>query len=210
CPFAWEAAVKRPDRPDLSTILAELRKKAAIRENPFALLRAQYVLSHNQYALLAAQEGELVAPMMPPTTAADQFDSKIDTAIYIAHLSIALSNPKKLTARKQVAHYAQGLAYTLQALKREEKVVLVHFLPHGRQATFDDFIAAPRELADEARLICRLAGRPTGWLRLEARHRFVNGLLDAAAAAGGKLTLNARTERGTLVDAIKLLLPYLP
>jgi hypothetical protein len=69
---------------------------------------------------------------------------------------------------------------------------------------------ATRELADEARLICRLAGRPSGWLRREARHRFVNDLLDAAAAAGGKLTLNARSERGTLVDAIKLLLPYLP
>jgi hypothetical protein len=158
-------------------------------------LHAQYVSLHNQYASLAAQEGDLVAPMFPPPTVADQFDSKIETAIYIAHLRIALSNPKKLTARKKIAHCAQELAHTLQALKREEKDVLVHFLPYGRQAIFDDFIVATRELADEARLIC---------------HRFVNDLLDAAAAAGGKLTLNARSERGTLVDAIKLLLPYLP
>jgi hypothetical protein len=203
--------LKRPGRPDLDpAVLAELRQKAAIREHPFALLHAQYVSLHNQYASLAAQEGDLVAPMFPPPTVADQFDSKIETAIYIAHLRIALSNPKKLTARKKIAHCAQELAHTLQALKREEKDVLVHFLPYGRQAIFDDFIVATRELADEARLICRLAGRPSGWLRLEARHRFVNDLLDAAAAAGGKLTLNARSERGTLVDAIKLLLPYLP
>jgi hypothetical protein len=87
--------LKRPGRPDLDpAVLAELRQKAAIREHPFALLRAQYVSLHNQYASLAAQEGDLVAPMFPPPTAADQFDSKIETAIYIAHLRIALSNPK--------------------------------------------------------------------------------------------------------------------
>ena len=200
--------MKRPDRPDLDpAVLAEVRKIFAIHEHPFALLHAQYVSLQNQYAL---QHGTLDEFMVPPRTAAEEFDSKIDTAIYMAHLSIALSNPKKLTARKKIAHYAQGLASTLRALKREEKDVLVHFLPHSRQATFDDFIAATRELADEARLICRLAGRPLGWLTREARHQFVNRLLDAAAAADGNLTLNPRTERGTLVDAIELLLPYLP
>jgi hypothetical protein len=58
--------------------------------------------------------------------------------------------------------------------------------------------------------MCGLAGRPSGHLRREARRTFVDFLLDAAAQAGGKLTLNARSERGTLVDAVELLLPYLP
>jgi hypothetical protein len=191
-------------------VLAELRKIAAIRENPYALLRAQYVLSHNQYALLSAQEGNLVVPIIPPTTAADQFDSNIEAAVYVAHCTIALGSAKKLTARKQIARCAQELANALQALRRGEKDLLVHFLPHRRQAAFDDFITATRKLADEARLICSLAGRPSSQLRRQAQRFFVNHLLDAAADADGKLTLNARSERGTLVDAIELLLPYLP
>jgi len=188
-------------------VLAKLRKIAAIRENPYASLHAQYVLLHNQYALSAAQEGELVVPIMPPITAADRFDSKIETAVYAAHFSIALGSPKKLAARKQIARCAQELANTLQALRRDEKEILLHFLPDRRASTFDDFIAATCELADEARDICSLAGRPSGWLRQRAQRSFVNGLLDAA---DGKLTPNVRSERGTLVDAIKLLLPYLP
>jgi hypothetical protein len=193
--------VKRHGRPDLDpAVLAKLRKIAAIREeNPFALLRAQYV------ALLAAQQGELVIP--PPPTAADEFNFKIGAAIYVAHFCIALSNPKKLTARKQIASCAQELANTLRTLSQDEKDVLVHFLPHRPRATFDDFVAATRELADEARHICSLAGRPTSHLKRAARRSFVNNLLDAA---DGKLTLNARKERGTLVEAVELLLPYLP
>src|SRR5262249_2883170 len=191
-------------------VLAELRKIAAIREHPFALLHAQYVSLHNQYASLAAQEGELVVPMIPPTTAAERFDLRIETAVHVAHLTIAWSSPKKLTARKQVAHYAQGLANTLRALRQDEKDLLVHFLPYRRRATFDDFVTATRELADEARQICSLAGRPSGRSRRVTQHCFVNHLLDAVNEADGKLTLNARNERGTLVDAIKLLLPYLP
>jgi hypothetical protein len=188
--------VSDPDPADL----AKLRKVAAIRENPYAAL-------YEQYRLLAAQHGELLPA---PRTAADQFDLDIKLVIYTAHCAVALSSAKKLTARKKIARCAQELANTLQALRRDEKGVLVHFLPHARQATFDDFITAIRELADEARLICRVAGRPPGWLMREARHRFVKRLLDATAAAGGNLSLNPRSEGGTLVDAIKLLLPYLP
>ncbi len=200
--------MKRHGWPDLDpAVLAELRKIVAIRENPYALLRAQYVSSHNQYALLAAQEGELVVPMMPPTTAGNRFDSDIEVAVYVAHDTVALGSAKKLRARKQIARRAQELANTLRALRRDEKDLLIHFLPYRRQATFDDFITVTRELADKARFICSLAGKRSSQLRREAQRVFVNCLLDAA---DGKLTLNARSERGTLVDAIKLLLPYLP
>jgi hypothetical protein len=87
-------------------VLAELRKIAAIRENPYALLRAQYVSSHNQYA---STPGDW---MVPPRTAAEEFDSKIGVAIYVAHLCIALSNPKKLTARKRIASRARACQYS--------------------------------------------------------------------------------------------------
>src|SRR5262249_49254916 len=145
--------------------------------------------------------------MVPPRTEADQFDSKIESAVWLAHLSIALSSPKKLTARKEIARCARALANVLQALKRDDKEILLHFLPYRRQSTFEDFVTATCELADEARGICSLAGRPLGRSMRQAQRFFVNHLLDAA---DGKLTLNARSERGTLVDAIELLLPYLP
>jgi hypothetical protein len=39
---------------------------------------------------------------------------------------------------------------------------------------------------------------------------FVERLLHAAQSAGGRLTLSRRNESGSLIDAIKLLAPYLP
>jgi hypothetical protein len=199
--------VKRHGWPDLDpAVLAELRKIAAIHEHPFALLHAQYVSLQNQYALQHGTDDFMV----PPTTRADRFDSEIEATVYVAHDTIALGSAKKLTARKPIARCAQQLAKTLQALKRDEKDLLVHFLPYRRQATFDDFVTATRELAEEARHICSLTGMKSAPLRRTAQHFFVNHLLDAVADAGGKLTLNVRTERGTLVDAIELLLPYLP
>jgi hypothetical protein len=131
-------------------------------------------------------------------------------AIYVTHFCIALSNPKKLTARKKIFRCAQELANTLRALSRDDKEILLHFLSHPRQSTFEDFVTATRELADKARDICSVAGRPSSRLRRLTRHSFVNHLLDAVDDAGGKLTLNPTSERGTLIDAIKLLLPYLP
>jgi hypothetical protein len=194
--------------PDLDpAVLAELRKIVAIRENPYALLHAQYVSLHNQYTL---QHGTRDDFMVPPRTAAEEFDSKIRAAIYVAHFCIALSNSKKLIARKEIARCARALANVLQALKRDDKEILLHFLPYRRQATFDDFVTATRELADEARQICSLAGRPSGRSRRVTQRCFVSHLLDAAADADRKLTLNPRSERGTLIDAIELLLPYLP
>jgi hypothetical protein len=186
-------------------VLAKLRKIAAIRENSYTLLRAQYVSLHNQYAL---QDGTLDDLIVPPTTEAEQFDSRIKSVIWVAHLSIALGSPKKLTARKKIARGAREFADTLQTLSPEDKEILLYFLPHQRQATFDDFITATRELADEARDICIAAERR---LRQQAhRFSFVNHLLSAVADGGRSLTLNSRTERGTLVDAIEVLLPYLP
>jgi len=51
--------------------------------------------------------------------------------------------------------------------------------------------------------------RPGKW-KETIRKQFVNGLLDAACAAGGDLGLNRRNGRGPLVDAVELLQPHLP
>jgi hypothetical protein len=201
--------VKRHGWRDLDpAVLAELRKIAAIRENPYVLMHAQYVSLHNQHVL--QNGGALDDLIVPPITEAEQFDSKIKSAVWVAHLTIALSSPKKLTARKQIARCARELADTLQALRRDDKEILLHFLPHRRASTFEDFITATRELAHEARDICSLAGRPSSWQRRQARRSFVNLLLEAADDVGGKLTLNKRNERGSLKEAVDLLLPFLP
>jgi hypothetical protein len=195
--------------PDLDpAVLAKLRKIAAIREEPYAALHVEMCRLHNQRALLATQQGNFVAPIFPPPTAAEQFDLNIKSVVYVTHLSV---DPRKLTARKEIARCAQDLANVLRALRRDEKKTLLHFLPRRRQASFDDFITATRELAGEARRICSLAGKPPrAALRRITLSSFVSLLLDAASDAGGGLGLNSRSQRGTLVDAIKLLLPFLP
>jgi hypothetical protein len=186
--------------------LAKLRKIAAIRQSsPYEIMCAQAL------ALVMAaprEEGEMPT-IMPGITTADKFDSKIEAAVSVAHSTIALSNPKKLPTRKQIARRARELANTLLALKQSEKDILVYFLPYRRQAAFDDFVAATRDLADEARHICGLPGKPSKVLQHITQRSFVSHLLDAADEAGGKLTLNVRSERGTLVDAVEVLLPYL-
>ena len=187
--------------------LPNCAKLLEFARNPYALLRAQYVSLHNERVL---QEGALDDLIFPPMTKADQFDSKITSAVWVAHWSIALSNPKKLTARKEIASCARALANTLQALRPEDKEILLHFLPHHRQATFGDFVTATSELADEAQSICSLVGRPSSWAKRQAQRSFMRLLWKAVDDAGGKLTLNTRTERGTLIDAIELLRPYLP
>ena len=50
--------------------------------------------------------------------------------------------------------------------------------------------------------------RPGKW-RTTIRQQFVNGLLDAVEAAGGRLGLDRQNGRGSLDDAIKLLQPLL-
>jgi hypothetical protein len=191
--------VKRHGWPDIDPAdLAKLRKIAVIRENPYASLYRQIILSHNQRAL----EDTLIAPIFPvPSTAAEEFDSKIKAAVYTAHFTIALTNSKKLETRKQIARCAQELANVLRTLKKDEKDILVHFLPHRRQATFDDFVTATRELAAEARHICSLAGRPSGRFRQVTQRSFVTLILDAAADAHGPVSLAARNAQRSAAAA---------
>jgi hypothetical protein len=134
--------VKLHGWPDLDpAVLAELRKLAAIRENPYASLRAQYVSVHNERVL--QEGGALDDFIVPPMTTIDRFNSKIQSALWVARSSIAWNNPKKLTARKEIARCARSLANTLQALRPDDRENLLHFLPHHRQAMFDALLQRP-------------------------------------------------------------------
>jgi hypothetical protein len=74
-----------------------------------------------------------------------------------------------------------------------------------------DTIRGITGLARGARRAKLLAKAPRqGKWPVKIREAYVEGILDAAAAAGGRLTLNRRKEGGSLVDALSLLDPYLP
>jgi hypothetical protein len=72
-------------------------------------------------------------------------------------------------------------------------------------------VEAVSHLAERLHKLERLheGGRPKKWAEI-IRKRFVNGLLDATEAAGGRLGLDRPNGRRTLPEAIKLLRPCLP
>jgi hypothetical protein len=192
-------------------VLPELRKIADIRENPYALIRTQILsLEHQLASSSAHQQGGWIFPFVPPPSGADQFDSKIVTAVYFTHLSTSIYRAKSLTARSKIARCAQKLVDALDELKPDQKELLLTFLPDRRAVAFDDYIAATRELKDRALEIRKYAGRGWGKATSQSRHMFVDQLLNAAADHGGRLTLNKRNGRGSLMDALDLLSGYLP
>src|SRR5262249_45388560 len=72
-------------------------------------------------------------------------------------------------------------------------------------------IAALNNLAKQARHFERRGRKKLPAKAFEVfRKSFVSELLDAANKAGGRLGINRRTGRGSLVEAIDLLRPYLP
>lgn len=163
--------------------LAKLAQVAAIRENPFA---------------------EIILPggHKISTTTRKQFDAKIIGAIEAAHYSSSLANAAKLSkSAKKIGRLARELK---DALEKSDGKQLVQFLP----SPVDSCTTALNELAMEASRIAK-AKRRAKWNEV-TRKRFVTGLLDAAHSCGGQLGLNRRTGGGSLVEAVKLLAPYLP
>jgi hypothetical protein len=192
-------------------VLPKLRKIADIRENPYASLYTHILSSAHQRASSSAHQlGEWIFPFFPPISGADRFDAKIVTAVYGTHVMTSMSRAKSLTARSKIARCAQELADALDELKPDQKELLLTFLPEHRAMAFDDYIAATRELKDRALEIHKLAGRSWGKATSQSRHMFVDQLLNAAADHGGRLTLNKRNGRGSLMDALDLLSGYLP
>jgi hypothetical protein len=140
------------------------------------------------------------------------FEHDILGAIRAAHSVAASVNAKDLKAAKRISRLADDLGKALTKLSAEDKNQLIHFLPRAQRGHFDDYIAATHALARRAADIGDLArrSRRPGKSAAISRDVFVEILLDAVSRAGGKLTLNRRTEGGSLMEAIKLLAFFLP
>jgi hypothetical protein len=80
------------------------------------------------------------------------------------------------------------------------------------QGAIDDFLTALDELNPEPRRInpLRQEGRPAGAVQNSASQDFVRKLLECAILNGGALTLEKNNSKGSLIEALALLAPYLP
>ena len=107
----------------------------------------------------------------------------------------------KLKRLKEIAHHADELAKHLKASPKKKLFAVVS----------SDTIKGIAGLARGARRAKQLAKAPRqGKWPVTLRKAYVEGILDAAAAAGGRLTLNRRNEGGSLLEALSLLNPFLP
>jgi hypothetical protein len=110
-------------------------------------------------------------------------------------------NASKIKRLKEIAYHSHQLAQHLKASDKKKLFAIVS----------SDTIQGITGLARGARRANQLAKAPRqGKWPVKIRRAYVEGILDAAAAAGGRLTLNRRNEGGPLVEALSLLNPFLP
>jgi hypothetical protein len=117
-----------------------------------------------------------------------------------------------------------SFANAVNALKSERQA-LAHIDESAREAFrgrilvaqhgIDEFLTALEGLKQEPRQPLRVdpprqRGRPAGTVQNSASQDFVNKLLECASLNGGTFTLEKNIERGTLIEALELLAPYLP
>ena len=129
------------------------------------------------------------------------FVSDVLKCIRMVHDYGNIFDASKIKRLKEIAHHADELAQHLKATDKKKLFAIVS----------SDTIQGISGLARGARRAKQLAKAPRQgkWL-VTLRKAYVEGILDAAAAAGGRLTLDRRKERGSLVEALSLLNPFLP
>ena len=129
------------------------------------------------------------------------FVSDVLKCIRAVHDYGNILDASKLKRLKEIAYHADELAQHLKASDKKKLFAVVS----------SDTIRGITGLARGARRAKLLAKAPRrGKWPVKIRKAYVEGILDAAAAAGGRLTLNRRNEGGSLVEALILLNPYLP
>jgi hypothetical protein len=129
------------------------------------------------------------------------FVSEVLKCIRMVHDYGNILNASKIKRIKEIDHHAHKLAQHLKASDKKKLFAIVS----------SDTIQGISGLARGARRAKQLAKAPRqGKWPVTLRKAYVEGILDAAAAAGGRLTLNRRNEGGSLVEALSLLNPYLP
>ena len=107
----------------------------------------------------------------------------------------------KIKRLKEIAYHADELAQHLRASDKKKLFAIVS------SDTIKGITGLARG-ARRAKLLVKIPQR--GKWPVTLRKAYVEGILDAAAAAGGRLTLDRRKERGSLVEALSLLNHYLP
>ena len=129
------------------------------------------------------------------------FVSEVLKCIRMVHDYGNLLDASKIKRLKEIAYHADELAQHLKASDKKKLFAIVS----------SDTIRGITSLARGARRAKLLAKAPRrGKWPVKIRKAYVEGILDAAAAAGGRLTLNRRNEGGRLVEALSLLNPFLP
>jgi hypothetical protein len=130
-----------------------------------------------------------------------KFASDVLKCVRMVHDYGNILTASKLKRLKEIAFHADELAQHLKASDKKKLFAIVS----------SDTIQGITGLARGARRASRLAKAPRqGKWPVKIRRAYVEGILDAAAAAGGRLTLNRRNEGGSLVEALSLLNPFLP
>jgi hypothetical protein len=130
-----------------------------------------------------------------------KFASDVLKCIRMVHDYGNIFDASKLKRLKKIAYHADELAQHLKASDENKLFAVVS----------SNTIQGITGLARGARRASRLAKAPRqGKWPVKIRKAYVEGILDAAAAAGGRLTLNRRNEGGSLVEALSLLNPFLP
>jgi hypothetical protein len=121
--------------------------------------------------------------------------------IRIVHDYGNILNASKIKRLKEIAYHADELAQHLKASDKKKLFAVIS----------SDTIRGITGLARGAQRAKKLTKAPRrGKWPVKIRKAYVEGILDAAAAAGGRLTLNRRNEGGSLVEALSLLNHYLP
>jgi hypothetical protein len=130
-----------------------------------------------------------------------KFAFDVVNSVRFVHTFGHILNASKIKRYKEIAHHAEELVRHLKATDERRLFALAS----------TDTVQAIARLGRGARRAGQLAKAPRQgkWL-IKIRNEYVEGLLEAAAMAGGSLTLNRRQEGGSLIDALRLLNPYLP
>ena len=129
------------------------------------------------------------------------FVSDVLKCIRMVHDYGNIFDASKIKRLKEIAHHADELAQHLKATDKKKLFAIVS------SDTIQGITGLARG-ARRAKLLVKIPQR--GKWPVTLRKAYIEGILDAAAAAGGHLTLNRRNEGGSLVDALILLNPYLP
>jgi hypothetical protein len=124
------------------------------------------------------------------------FNARIIGHVLRAHTVAGISSVKKMAAHKNGAYHARELVKYLKADGNRLSFFLLRF------ETVDDYIEAIDSLAQEAQIVARIVKAPrSGGSMTLTRKYFVEGLLNIAVIAGGRLTLSRVNEGGSLSEA---------